>query len=204
MLAPIVVDIPSSRGSGTGHLPNRARGSSHPRAVLTVDAVRAIRLALAGRDRTITELAREYGASVVAVSGAAYGRTWAHVTDPPPLREPGIAGRRATNVKLTAASVGAARIAAAAGDPQSVIAARFGVSNSAIYDAIHGLTWAYVTDPPPLSIREVGGRELVIKGRVLERVLRWRAAGMTMDAIAIRIGTTSGTVSRALSRRGDT
>jgi len=72
------------RGRGWTHLdgakaePSTLRGSRHPRARLTEDSVRAIRLAVAG-GTSQCELAELYGVAPQSVSNVIRRETWAHI-----------------------------------------------------------------------------------------------------------------------------
>lgn len=58
------------------------QGEGHRSSVLTDDQVRRIRT----ERRTDQSWGAEFGVSSATVTGARTGRTWAHMTDPPPVR----------------------------------------------------------------------------------------------------------------------
>jgi hypothetical protein len=62
------------------HLPSRPRGTANPNSRFTEDDVRTIRAVYVGRLGQITELAREYGVTIPAISDVVHHRTWKHVT----------------------------------------------------------------------------------------------------------------------------
>lgn len=59
-------------------------------------------------------------------------------------------GERSARAKLTEAVVADCRVRYLSGTAQAVLCAEYGVTSGAMSNAIHGKTWACVTDPPPV------------------------------------------------------
>jgi hypothetical protein len=116
---------------------------------LTPEAVVEIRRAVAGGE-PIAEVARRLGISYRVTADAAYGVTYADITDARPVPRPPRRWVRPTT-KLTVGQVAQARRDYPA-TPLSVLARRAGVRVQTIRSAVHGWTWAHVEDPPPVPL----------------------------------------------------
>lgn len=165
---------------------------------LTSAQVADARQAVKGGTATITEIAARAHVARATVENAVYGRSWAHVTDPPPLPLPGT-GQRPANSRLDAAAVADARRRYAAGDSADSIAAESRVSLTVILSAIHGHTWASVTDPQPVPVG-LAGRRIGPPREFAGQARSLRAAGMTYQKIGEQLGVSRGQVWRMLNR----
>lgn len=112
---------------------------------LTEEIVRELRSAVRAGS-TIAQAAAALGVSPTAARRAVRGVSWAHVTDPPPVP----AGPRPGEGRLTAEAVATARRECLR-VPLPALAADRGVSVATLWQAVHGKTWAHVTDPPPVA-----------------------------------------------------
>jgi NUMOD4 motif len=61
-------------------------------------------------------------------------------------------GERSIRAKMTEPIVADCRRRHLAGVPQVILCAEYGVTSGAMSNAIHGRTWACVTDPPPVPL----------------------------------------------------
>lgn len=165
---------------------------------LTAEQVSKARRLVAAGTETITSLAASFDCSYQVVESAVRGRTWGRLADPPPVpvSEP---GPTPANIKLNARKVASARRRYLAGASAAGIAAGYGVSLSAILSAIHGRSWAGVTDPPPVPVGEAG-LEPVMGQEDVEQARSMRAAGSSFQEIAERFGVARSTVHRTLGR----
>jgi hypothetical protein len=118
---------------------------------------------------TQTALAAEFGVSHESMGAAIRGRTWAHVTGGilAPDADGGNLGERGPNHTLTEAIVLECRRRYAAGETQAALAIEFGVTSGAISSAIHGRTWAHLTEGIPDP--EIDGRSLISTPQMRER-----------------------------------
>lgn len=80
-------------------------------------------------------------------------------------------GERSVRAKLTEAIVADCRIRYLAGVSQTTLCAEYGVTSGAMSNAIHGRTWACVSDPPPVPPEHDGrvGRKLSETERLARR-----------------------------------
>lgn len=67
-------------------------------------------------------------------------------------------GERSVRAKLTGAIVADARNRYRSGVTQAVLCQEYGVTSGAMSNAIHGRTWACITDPPPVPVMLDGRR----------------------------------------------
>ncbi len=123
---------------------------------LTNEMVGAIRLDMRNGAK-VTDLAQRYGVTRDTVARAAYGLGyWAKVKTPTRLKRPALR-------RLNPFQVAAIRKAYAKGASQSALAARYEVSPTTVWQAIH-VTWPGVTDPPHVPPAAVGGRRPIQRG----------------------------------------
>lgn len=103
---------------------------------LTAEEVAEARRAVAA-GAAIAPIAAELGVHEATLGAAVRGRTWRWLEDPPPIpAEP--TGRIPANTVLSEGEVRRARKDYANGVSMSVLAGRFGVSESAMWGAVHG------------------------------------------------------------------
>jgi hypothetical protein len=139
------------------HGPDRVRDGTSNRgercaaAKLTAEIVGECRRRYAAGE-TQTALAAEFGVDQAAMSRAIRGLTW---TDQPGAVE----SKPVTRNELTEAIVLECRRRYAAGEPQTVLAAEFGIYYGAMNRAIRGLTWSHLTEDIPDP--DVDGRSLI-------------------------------------------
>lgn len=101
--------------------------------------------------RRVSELARELSIHHDTLARAVYGVTWTSLTDPPPLPRRRVPARARRVGRLSRQQVAEARRLYAAGRAtKRSLAARYGVGQDTIREAIHGVTWQDITDPPPV------------------------------------------------------
>lgn len=106
----------------------QSRGEDHPKRVLTENMVRELRTrAQAGEN--ISAMAREMGVSISAAMGAVKGRTWKHITDPPPVQ---------IDWRLPEDQVGYAREQVRAGRSIASLARETGITYPSLVTAIRG------------------------------------------------------------------
>lgn len=128
-------------------------------ATLTDDQVREIRRRYATETILYRELAAEYGVAVATISHAVSGRTYAHITDVPPLKEDfrklGRSGRQNTARRvLTDDQVRWARRRYARRDiSMRALADELGIKVSALQAAVNGYSYRHITDVPPVVKR---------------------------------------------------
>lgn len=103
---------------------------------------------------TYAGLAREYGVAEATLSHAVRGVTWRDVTEeqPIPHEEPQTPAP-VRRTLLTHEAVAYARTHYQRGASISVLADHFSVAETTLWNAIHGISWRSVTDPPPVPIR---------------------------------------------------
>lgn len=130
--------------------PSYRRGSRAVR--LTPEVVADLRRrATAGA--TIAELSRETGVPDRTLGAAVRGRTWAHVTDPPPVKGRTHAGASNPAARLTPEVVQAMRREVAGGASIVETAARHGVPESGAGQAIRGRSWSTLGGAVPVKQR---------------------------------------------------
>lgn len=80
-------------------------------------------------------------------------------------------GERSVRAKLTEAIVADCRTRYLAGTSQAQLCDQYGITSGAMSNAIHGKTWACVTDPPPVSPDHDGrvGRQISDSERAIRR-----------------------------------
>lgn len=129
--------------------PRRRRAGGGGSARLTATMVADLRRRAAA-GASIAELSRETGIPDRTLGAAIRGRTWAHVTDPPPVRSRPGAHKGAGNpaAKLTAEQVADMRRAVRAGQTLREVAARYGVVPATVGGAVRGGSWPEVDVPP--------------------------------------------------------
>jgi hypothetical protein len=134
----------------------RVRGEDHPRAKLTEDDVRKIRVLV--KQHSHRAVAERFGVSRIAVLHIANGKAWKHVSDTAPTPTNGQPPRSKTptafadpgRTKLTEEDV--RKIRKMATDIQSGnldmnhtdIAVRFGVSPATVSLIVRGLSWKHL------------------------------------------------------------
>lgn len=176
-----------------------------PPRKLTRQEVAAARRAYRRNEATIAQLARRYGVGWNTMQRAILGVTYpeANPLEPPvtragmplpPAAEEAAVDRR----RLTPKRVAAARRAVAAGRATIAdLARRYGVSESALSAAVHGLTWKHVKVPPVPAGQP--GRPGTIQQHA-DEIRAARARGESMRAIAARLGVAPSGVSRFLAK----
>jgi transposase len=123
---------------------NFARGSGCPYAKLDERRVLAIRAAVA-RGESQRALAARHGVSYSALLNAVQGRTWRHLPGALPRgRQHFARGSDSPHAKLDERRVLAIRAAAARGESQRALAARHGVSPSAIRAIVQSRSWRHL------------------------------------------------------------
>lgn len=87
-------------------------------------------------------------------------------------------GERSVRAKMTETSVADCRRRYLAGTPQAELCAEYGITSGAMSNAIHGRTWACVTDPPPVPDDHDGriGRKISEAERAVRREAGRRGA----------------------------
>ncbi|MER8002957.1 hypothetical protein [Streptomyces sp. NPDC095613] len=169
-----------------------------PFTVLSTGAVAVARETVSEGRGTVAEIAVNLGLPHSTVYAAVYGLTWRSVTNPPPLPRP--SATPPVNASLTVRDVAEARRLYAAGGPSiRDLALRFGVGDSTIRSAIHGLSWVMVTDPPPVPIAATSGRRY-IPDEDVELIVELRAQGATWGEIGERVGVHKSSALRAYRR----
>lgn len=138
---------PECRTAHTQYL--KQRYLARKRRKLTRTDVAAARHAVAAGTR-VADVARDLGIHRDTVARAVYGLTWAKLSKPPPLPRQRVPARARRVGKLTAEQVAEARRQYAAGTTKRALAVACGVGEDTIREAIHGVTWQDVTDPPPV------------------------------------------------------
>lgn len=85
--------------------------------------------------------------------------------------------------------------------PSSIrdLALRYGVADSTIRSAIHGLTWAFVTDPPTVPIAATPGLRH-ISDEDVALIVELRAQSATWDEVGERVGVHKSSALRAYRR----
>lgn len=142
-------------------------------AILTAADVRRIRRTMAvDSSASFAALGRELGVHPETVAHAAYGRTWRKIGRPQPVPKPEATGRVPAIRKLTRRKVANARRAYSDGESMASIAARYGVAESTIHKAVHGLSWAGLTDPPAVPFGPAGRRG--VQDRRAQMIQMWR------------------------------
>lgn len=99
--------------------------------------------------------------------------------------------------KLTADDVRQARRRAAAGEPIRQIARDYPVTYTTIRNAIRGLAWSNITDPPPVDPNG-NNRTKLTKAEVLE-ARRRRQQGELVQDLAEELGVHQSTMSQAIN-----
>lgn len=106
-------------------------------------------------------------------------------------------GERCGSAKLTEKIVTECRRRFAEGSTQVSLAAEFGVDQSVISDAVRGITWKHLSEPPvilPLNSRQ----SKLTERQALECIERY-GNGETITAIALDIGMSRSAVSMIIS-----
>lgn len=134
-----------------GHKIAALRASARTRTgpKLSASDVRAARHA-AATGVSVSTLARAYGVHHETMAKAVYGETWRRLTQPPPLPRQKVEARARLNGRLTVAQVADARRRYVAGETKRAIATSLKVGEDTVREAIHGVTWRHVTNPPPV------------------------------------------------------
>ena len=121
------------------------KGEEHHRAKLTEEDVHRIRLSYNTNEKTMEELAGEYGIARTTVSCIVLGRTWRHLDNPVAagtgLRRRAEKNRGSSNgmATLTHAQVENVKTLYQSGDvSQSALARQFCVSQSTIWRIVRG------------------------------------------------------------------
>lgn len=178
--------------------------------MLTATEVRAARRAVAAGAR-ISQVARDLGEQYQTVRAAVRGLTWAHVRRPGPVEatQTPARSRRGQTGKLTARQLTTIRRAAADSVPLRELAQRYNVGADTISDAVYGVTWSHVTDPPPLPRRtprdlsDAERHQLVTaagEDALTELVCRLYQAGARQRDIGATLGVSRRQVARILVR----
>jgi transposase len=151
------------------------------------------------------EVAREFGVSHHAARHALIGNTWRHVPGAMTLRKHSDSTPRGSTVGcavLNEELVAHIRKLYAKGASAGQLAARFGVSNRSIRDAITGRTWAHV--PRAIEMRSLaeahpkGAAASVARKLTAANVVemrRRRQDGATLESLARRVKVTVSAVS---------
>lgn len=111
---------------------------------------------------------------------------------------PAAAGGRRSS-PLTAVDVARIRRAYTAGASLADLAAVSGVNWKTVRDAVHGRTWAHVTDPPAVPVAGQGGATRLTR-RDLRGIVRMRDAGAMWAQIGAHYGIHKSTALRAYAR----
>lgn len=120
----------------------QAYGDRHSRAVLSEEQVIAMRqMAALGRSRR--SISEHFGVSLGCVMKAVAGQNWKHLPVLPRQRDTA-RGDSHPRSKLTAAAVTEIRMIASQGATVRSIAARFGVSPSAVRRVLSRQTWGHL------------------------------------------------------------
>lgn len=166
-------------------------------AKLTADDVRTIRESVTA-GTTIADLAAGLDVHRETVAAAAYGRTWRHITDPPPVPRPAATGRRPANTVLEDWQVRDARRRWVRGMRAADLAREWGVSPSSLLAAVHGESHRHLTDSPPVPRQQVGGRLPVRETVDLDQVRDLRLRGRSWRHIGARLGYSRTALLRAV------
>ncbi|KPI02832.1 hypothetical protein OK074_4982 [Actinobacteria bacterium OK074] len=167
---------------------------------LTAGLVADARRQVARDPGTLASLAREYGVAYNALERAVYGITWKRVTSPPPLLRPAPTQEANGIAKLTPAVVAQLRRDYLGGDSITVLAERAGTGHSATRDAIHGVTWRSVTDPPPVPVAGAGGLRALNEDDEAQLVRLRDTQRLSWAAIGTRLGIDKSTALRSYRR----
>ncbi|MFI9052441.1 hypothetical protein [Streptomyces sp. NPDC053427] len=157
----------------------------------------------AARDHgAVARWAADLGVSWSTVAGAAYGWTWRSVTDPAPVAPP----QPETNLSPTYARLDEATVAQmrrlyrAGQTTMGRLAREHRVSEGAVRNAVLGITWRHVTEPPAQRA-DVGGWTVCSEEHEVEIV---RRRGLKppepFRTIAHELGLDVATVHRAWRR----
>lgn len=161
---------------------------------LTVKRVVAVRAAVRAGAR-VADLAQEYGVALPTMKSAVNGSSWIHVPDPVRGRVP------RSSTKLSPERVATARRAAL--KDRSVIAdlARdWDVGYATVANAVYGITWRGLADPPPLP-RPVPGprtRPKLDEEAVREMRRLYVEETRSLSELAAQFGVNDSTVSSAV------
>jgi len=105
-----------------------------------------------------------------------------------------------TRTELTEAQVAGLRRDYLAGTSIAVLAGRAGVGESTVRGAVHGVTWRWVTDPPPVPVADVPGACVLDEDAEREVVRLRDTTGLSWARIGARVGVASSTAARAYRR----
>jgi hypothetical protein len=168
--------------------------------VLNAGQVAEARRGVGTGNGTVAEFARQWSVAHESVARAVYGHSWRSLTDPPPVPQPPPSQTAGPGALLSEESVVWLRTEYVLGTSQSELAARLGVALGTVRQALHGVTWRSVTDPPPVPAAAVGGR-LALSEEEEDQVVGLREdARMSWKAIGQRFGV-SGPAIRGCYRR---
>ncbi|MGW1015560.1 hypothetical protein [Streptomyces niveus] len=176
------------------------RGKHGPVRRLTIELVAEARERVAGGE-SVHAVAGQLGVAHATMYSAIYGLTWTSVSTPSPLPRPR-ATLPARGATLTAEDVAAARRMYVAGRSLRELAVHFEVADQTIRSAIHGLSWAAVTDPPPVPIADAGGpRSRRLSSAEVREIVRLREGdGLTWQRIGHLMAVDKATAWRAYRR----
>lgn len=146
-------------------------------AELVAEARRRVR---AGE--TTASLSREWGASQSAVWAAVRGKNWGSGVSEPPLSDSELRVSEPAPPKreLTEQDVKEGRLAHREGEAITSLAERLGVSYPALYQAVKGISWKHLLDPPPVAGRPPS------KGRAVRRRTLFNRPILASEVEALR------------------
>ncbi|MDX3026215.1 hypothetical protein [Streptomyces acidiscabies] len=167
---------------------------------LTAEQVAKARLKVARDPGSLATLARTFGVGYPSLERAVYGVTWRHLTDPPPLPRPAPSQLPNAAAKLDEAAVARMRRDHIGGVPMAVLARQAGVDYATARNAVHGVTWRCVTDPPPVPVADVPGSFVLTEADEAKIVRLRDTEGLDWASIGEQYGVVASTALRAYQR----
>jgi DNA invertase Pin-like site-specific DNA recombinase len=135
----------------TGKVPALAPGRGAVGRALTEEQILELRKRYAAGGVTQTALAREFGISQPGLSDILRGVRRGNVAPVQykPQRMPH--GSRHWRARLTEEQASQIRKRWKGGEPQSVLAAKYGIGRTTVWKIIHGIAWRTTPRPPKLG-----------------------------------------------------
>jgi len=180
--------------------PAPVSGDPNAAQALTPEQVAEARIQVARDPGVLGGLADVFGVDYTSLAEAVYGITWRHLTDPPPLPRPAPTQAAGAAAKLDEATVAQLRRDHLGGEPMAALARRAGVDYETVRNAVHGVTWRRVTDPPPVPVADVGGSYVLTEDDDAAIVRLRDTTNLPWTVIGKRYGVTASTALRAYRR----